>query len=344
MNDCGLPSTHSMLSVSLSFFLLSYLRNNGSIDLDIWVILFIFIWVSSISISRMYLGVHSPVDVIAGLVIGVTSALIWILNGDILDEFLTKDPNVPLAVFSLLVITCAFHPRSSFTPSYARSISILGVAVGIILASWMPISTYSKSKASILVISPYLKAFLFHLKNSGLWNLFNPRVWNISLKLLIGFLILNVCFVLMVSLLSVIFKLLFNVSRIVSVISIMDSFPSRWSFSRLAKEMEMYSTTVISKSKEKLSEAEVCKENFVQKSVDHFASVESEKEKTELMKNEGITILSGNDIPRSHRMRHCVISPSADPTMWSRFISLVGLSCLLVNGIPNLFPIIDDIL
>jgi glycosyltransferase 2 family protein len=59
----GFPSGHTAIATALSLTLLAYLSPRRWWIPAIWIIL--------VAISRMYLGVHSPLDILGGLSIGV---------------------------------------------------------------------------------------------------------------------------------------------------------------------------------------------------------------------------------------------------------------------------------
>lgn len=65
----GFPSCHAANSFALAFFLMLFFKQR-------WLTLFIMLWAIVNSYSRIYLGVHYPGDLLAGMVVGFSGALL----------------------------------------------------------------------------------------------------------------------------------------------------------------------------------------------------------------------------------------------------------------------------
>lgn len=94
-------------------------------------------WISSISLGRLYLGVHSPMDVKGGLLLGTAVA---VLAGplqvcNIFDAFMLQTPHVGLLLLCLVVLVLVLNPQPRpMTPTFLQNCTlgglILGCAVG----------------------------------------------------------------------------------------------------------------------------------------------------------------------------------------------------------------------
>ncbi|MEG0796036.1 MAG: phosphatase PAP2 family protein [Odoribacter sp.] len=65
----GFPSCHSANSFALAFLIMLLFKQK-------WLTLFIMLWATLHSYSRIYLGVHYPGDLLAGAIVGISGAYI----------------------------------------------------------------------------------------------------------------------------------------------------------------------------------------------------------------------------------------------------------------------------
>lgn len=114
------PSGHSQASATTFTFLISQYRN-----IYIWIIgIFMMIMVP---LSRLYLGVHWPKDVIAGTIIGIIS--VFISNKIFESSF---DKSLSLIIYSLIlfVIIGIFVPSNDLSKSLG---AFIGLVVSLII-------------------------------------------------------------------------------------------------------------------------------------------------------------------------------------------------------------------
>ncbi|KAL7714176.1 Sphingosine-1-phosphate phosphohydrolase [Entamoeba marina] len=150
--DFGFPSTHTMNAVANGLFFISYYQPNH------WIKILIILYIIIIALSRVYIGVHSPADVIAGVLLGVVSFLFFNYFPD-LPRVWYFIPLMIIIQFCLL----SFHSLcfSRYTPCYWRSV----IGFGFIL--WVFIMETYGTHRSIetvpdyycLIQSPHLMIF-----------------------------------------------------------------------------------------------------------------------------------------------------------------------------------------
>lgn len=71
--EYGLPSSHTMHSLCLNFYIAHYFISRGSVS-QTWafgVYVTAALWVAWIGFSRVYMGMHTPVDIGGGALIGL---------------------------------------------------------------------------------------------------------------------------------------------------------------------------------------------------------------------------------------------------------------------------------
>ncbi len=142
MRDFGFPSVHTLNAVTVSGVLLRYHYVHGwfyftkDANTAIWLFLasvgIAVLWCVSIPLSRMYVGVHSPLDVVAGFTSGIAFIIVWLWTYPHLYHWITvtRTLMVPIVcVAAFLAVT--IHPRSQRpSPSYRNNIAVIGIIVG----------------------------------------------------------------------------------------------------------------------------------------------------------------------------------------------------------------------
>ncbi|WP_251619839.1 phosphatase PAP2 family protein [Odoribacter lunatus] len=97
----GFPSCHAANSFGLSFFVMLLFKNK-------LLSFFILAWAFLNSYSRIYIGVHYPGDLLAGMLVGLSGALlIYTLYRYALNRFIDKKlhPAYPLRHCSVIILT-----------------------------------------------------------------------------------------------------------------------------------------------------------------------------------------------------------------------------------------------
>lgn len=132
----GLPSHHAVLGVLVPWYIWFYSYIHFSMPQWAFPVLFFLIvyWSISVMFSRLYLGVHSPADIVAGGIIGCVILASWIKIDTILDRFISFGDNVILQaiVYSLLLLF--LHPRPEpRTMSLVETVAMTAVTVGFVI-------------------------------------------------------------------------------------------------------------------------------------------------------------------------------------------------------------------
>jgi len=133
--DFGFPSTHAMNSISNSLFALLFYLSHPWIDgtAMIAMVFGMCFWISSISLGRLYLGVHSPMDVKGGLLLGFAVAImagpLQVCNA--FDQFMLQTPYVALWLLVMVVLVLVLNPQPRpMTPTFMQNCTLCGLILG----------------------------------------------------------------------------------------------------------------------------------------------------------------------------------------------------------------------
>jgi len=134
--EYGMPSTHAMISVVIPFstLMLTTSRYNYPGYIGLFLACTYCILVSS---SRLYLGMHSLADVLAGIILGLVLLTILHPLTDAMDSFILTHPASPVILATAAVTLMHFYPRTKFSSAREDTAIILGGTLGLLFGSWM---------------------------------------------------------------------------------------------------------------------------------------------------------------------------------------------------------------
>nr|XP_009402139.2 PREDICTED: lipid phosphate phosphatase delta-like [Musa acuminata subsp. malaccensis] len=134
--EYGLPSSHCLNTVCLLGYMLHHFLTHGAkIDAIIPVAFLglVCLLIISIGMGRMYLGMHSLTDVVAGIIFGLVILALWLMIHEYADDFITSGQNVASFWASLSFLLCFAYPTPEFsTPSFEYHTAFNGVAFGLV--------------------------------------------------------------------------------------------------------------------------------------------------------------------------------------------------------------------
>lgn len=138
--DFGFPSTHAMNAVSNSLFWVLYCLQYGMAGKPVsHTVLFVgtLVWIVSITFGRLYLGVHSPMDVKGGLLLGLTMVVICqrpVSLCDHLDKWILIAPHAGILVLFFCAVLLTLNPQPRpMTPTFMQNCVLCGLIWGDIV-------------------------------------------------------------------------------------------------------------------------------------------------------------------------------------------------------------------
>ena len=135
--DWSLPSHHAVLNVNVPWFVWFYIIFNYSISALAMVVVFslILVWSVCVMFSRIYLGVHSPADILTGGILGCFVLAVWLQVHESVDHFLSNSPSLLslLGIVCVVILLLSLHPDPCpRTIIFAETVCMTGVAMGFV--------------------------------------------------------------------------------------------------------------------------------------------------------------------------------------------------------------------
>jgi len=135
-NEYSLPSTHAMGSLSMSGTILYFALDRYGVNLSLGIIC-VVLWVTIISLSRVYLGMHTVLDCVLGAAISVYLLLTLLPFTDYVEGFFATSWWSPMLLILVPVILIVYFPMTNqWTPTRGDTCVIAAVFSGIELGTW----------------------------------------------------------------------------------------------------------------------------------------------------------------------------------------------------------------
>ncbi|KAI8799531.1 PAP2 superfamily-domain-containing protein [Cladochytrium replicatum] len=191
-HEYGFPSTHTTNALSLSLFsslfFAKFVADGYSPEAQITIHSVLAFYVVLIGFSRIFTGMHTLTDVIAGAFLGAAIVLVhWYFIMPALEIAFAAGWLVPVVSLTVGWVAISFHPEPDGPcPCYDDSVAFVGVVVGILVSNWhytqllFNASEYGSSFVRPLMPSPSNVQsglrLLFGIVVIFLWRLVAKRV------------------------------------------------------------------------------------------------------------------------------------------------------------------------
>lgn len=135
--EYGMPSTHAMVGFVLPFSIFIFTQSRYFYPFWIGFAL-ACAWCLLVCTSRLYLGMHTVLDILVGLCLSATILFILAHFIDLIDEFNLKNLISPFISFSIVVLMSIYYPKSDrWSPARGDTCVMVGFGYGIQVGSWL---------------------------------------------------------------------------------------------------------------------------------------------------------------------------------------------------------------
>ncbi|XP_047001563.1 sphingosine-1-phosphate phosphatase 2-like [Schistocerca americana] len=135
--EYGMPSTHAMVGVSIPFSVILYTMNRYQYSVSLGLIVAV-VWCTVICVSRLYLGMHSVLDIVVGLMLAIALMFPVVPIVDTLDHHLLTNKWSPGFVMLVSILVMVFYPSSDrWTPTRGDTTIVVSVSTGILIGAWL---------------------------------------------------------------------------------------------------------------------------------------------------------------------------------------------------------------
>lgn len=135
--EYGMPSTHAIVGSAVPLAIIFF--TSSRYVYPVWIgVLIAATLCTTVCLSRVYLGMHSVLDIIAGLTLVAVLLPLVIPLVDAVDTFFLKHEVGGVCLMACGVLLCLCYPSGDrWTPARGDTFVILGSAVGLNLGGWM---------------------------------------------------------------------------------------------------------------------------------------------------------------------------------------------------------------
>mmetsp|Transcript_27838 Transcript_27838/g.88463 ORF Transcript_27838/g.88463 Transcript_27838/m.88463 type:complete len:412 (-) Transcript_27838:3450-4685(-) len=153
----GLPCAKAFSAACLPLYLALATQTTSP---PILALLLVLAWCAAVTSARIYMGTHTPADVIAGMCLGIAFAILWLQFGERIDGAMMQSALAigAYGVVGALAVVSYPHPPF-FSPDLTEVAMVLGYSIGWLVGG-----------QGLLLLSAFVGAPVWNLPPaSGLW-------------------------------------------------------------------------------------------------------------------------------------------------------------------------------
>ncbi|KAI4497383.1 hypothetical protein M0802_007394 [Mischocyttarus mexicanus] len=149
--EYGMPSTHAMIGISIPFSVLIFTINRYIYSFPIGFAI-AFLWCTLICTSRLYLGMHTVLDIVAGLLLAIALMIPLIPLVDVLDYYIITKAWVVILLILISITAIVYYPSSDkWTPTRGDTTMVVSVTAGVHAGAWL---NYKTGALSLPLLPP----------------------------------------------------------------------------------------------------------------------------------------------------------------------------------------------
>ncbi|NXH11067.1 SGPP2 phosphatase, partial [Bucco capensis] len=135
--EYGMPSTHAMAATAISFSFLTATAQCYQYPFELGLAAAL-VFSTLVCLSRLYTGMHTVLDVLAGALISALLLLFLSPAWDSLEHLLLTNPFCPVLSMLVPLLLCYKYPRLDYySPTRGDTSTILGAAAGATVGFWL---------------------------------------------------------------------------------------------------------------------------------------------------------------------------------------------------------------
>ncbi|KAL6268855.1 hypothetical protein P5V15_001977 [Pogonomyrmex californicus] len=135
--EYGMPSTHAMVGLSIPFSGILFTINKYIYPSSIGYVI-AFLWCILVSMSRLYLGMHTVLDIIVGIILTIVLMILLVPLVDLTNSYIITNFWLVAILIIISIITIIYYPTSyKWTPTRSDTAMIVSVAAGVHVGTWL---------------------------------------------------------------------------------------------------------------------------------------------------------------------------------------------------------------
>lgn len=135
--EYGMPSTHAMIGISIPFSVVLFTMNRYIYPISIgWTIA--TLWCTIVCMSRLYLGMHTVLDILAGLLLAIALMIPLVPIVEITDYYVLTNIWALAILIALSIGVIVYYPCSKkWTPTRGDTTMVVSVTTGVHVGAWL---------------------------------------------------------------------------------------------------------------------------------------------------------------------------------------------------------------